>query len=201
MAKELRPSRCFGITPKSPYYLKTISDEAKPSRSAGIKIHLYHIPRVWTKFLPILINVIILQAINTKNGKMSIRIIFCTDMTLAPELLLEYYCLRFQIEFNFRDAKQYFGLADFRAYKKMQVHNSVGLALFMVNLSHVIRKLLMEQLKHLDLDQLSILDLKAVCRAEKYYERILKLGNLDHKSIKKQDFILVLAKTEAINLN
>ena len=93
---------------------------------------------------------------------MSIRILFCTDTTLAPELLLEYYCLRFQIEFNFRDAKQYWGLTDFRAYKKRQVHNSVGLAFLMVNLSHVIRKLLIQQLKPLDLDQLSILDLRVM---------------------------------------
>ena len=41
------------------------------------------------------------------------------------------------IEFNFRDAKELFGLSDFKSIKEVQVSNSVGLAFFMVNLSAI----------------------------------------------------------------
>ena len=40
---------------------------------------------------------------------------------LAGETLIEYYSLRFQIEFDFRDAKQYWGLEDFMNVKETQV--------------------------------------------------------------------------------
>jgi len=39
-------------------------------------------------------------------------LLFSDDLTLASETLIDYYSLRFQIEFNFRDAKQYWGLED-----------------------------------------------------------------------------------------
>ncbi len=41
-----------------------------------------------------------------------------------------------QIEFNFRDAKQFWGLEDFMNVKERPIANAVGLSLFMVNLSH-----------------------------------------------------------------
>ena len=42
------------------------------------------------------------------------------------------------LEFNFRDAKQYWGLEDFMNVKERPVYNSANLALFMVNLSHAL---------------------------------------------------------------
>ena len=44
--------------------------------------------------------------------------------------------LRFQIEFNFRDAKQFWGLEDFMNLSQTAVSNAANLAFFMVNLSH-----------------------------------------------------------------
>jgi hypothetical protein len=44
--------------------------------------------------------------------------------------------LRFQIEFNFRDAKQFWGLEDFMNRGQTAVTNAVDLSFFMVNLSH-----------------------------------------------------------------
>ena len=43
--------------------------------------------------------------------------------------------LRFQIEFNFRDAKQHWGLEDFMVTAKTQVYNAANLSIWMVNLS------------------------------------------------------------------
>ena len=181
------------LNPESEYYVKTTKDEDKPE----VKIEIYQISKVWVKFLPVLINVVILKAINSKTGKVGRRILFSTDLNLSAELIIQYYCLRFKIEFNFRDAKQYFGLAHFRAYKERQVQNSVGLAFFMVNFTNVIRKIVIDLFS---LDQVSILDLKALFNAEKHYDRLLKLLKIDPCLIKKKDLIFDLAKVEAPNL-
>ena len=52
--------------------------------------------------------------------------------------MIDYYRLRFQLEFNFRDAKQYWGLEDFMSVKERPVYNSANLAMFMVNVSQAL---------------------------------------------------------------
>jgi putative transposase len=59
--------------------------------------------------------------------------------------LIDYYRLRFQLECNLRDAKQYWGLEDFMTVKQTPVYTSANLAMFMVNVSHtVIRSMRMQ---------------------------------------------------------
>jgi len=181
------------LTPESAYYVKTTQEEDKPE----VSIQIYQISKVWVKFLPVLINVVIFKAVNTKTGKVGRRILFSTDLNLSAELMIQYYCLRFKIEFNFRDAKQHFGLAHFRAYKQRQVQNSVGLAFFMVNFTNIIRKIVIDMFC---LDQVSILDLKALSNAEKHYDRLLKVLEIDPCLIKKKDLVFNLAKVDAPNL-
>ena len=53
-------------------------------------------------------------------------ILFCNALELAHDKLIDYYPLRFQIEFNFRDAKQYWGLEDFMSIKETQVNNAAN---------------------------------------------------------------------------
>lgn len=178
----------------SPFFYKTIENE----ETSNLIIDVYHFPKVWTTFLPVMINVTVLIAKNTRTNKVSRKILFTTDLALSADLIIEYYSLRFQIEFNFRDAKQYFGLADFRAYKETQVNNSVGLAFFMVNFSYIIRKKVTDLW---EVENLSILDVKAGFRAEKQVERILKYLNLDGMAFKNQINLKELAAFEAINLN
>jgi putative transposase len=54
---------------------------------------------------------------NLKTGRSAKVLLFSDDLNLARETLIDYYALRFQIEFNFRDAKQYWGLKDFMNVK------------------------------------------------------------------------------------
>jgi putative transposase len=89
---------------------------------------------------------------------------------LSWDKLIDYYCLRFQLEFNFRDAKQYWGLEDFMTTSPNGVTNAANLSLFMVNLVERILQ---------DVDRwppaCSVLDLKAHCRGAKYVEETIKL--------------------------
>jgi putative transposase len=78
--------------------------------------------------------------------------------------------LRFQLEFNFRDAKQYWGLEDFMSVHERPVYNSANLSLFMVNVSQALMRPMRAQWP-----AFSVNDLKAWFRGRKYVVETLKL--------------------------
>jgi putative transposase len=94
--------------------------------------------------------------------------LFSSDLQLNSEKLVEYYSLRFQIEFNFRDAKQHFGLEDFMTTSETGVENAANLSFLMVLLS---AKLLKEQAENC----VGINDLKSQFRGVKYALETIKL--------------------------
>jgi putative transposase len=92
------------------------------------------------------LNVVIIAKRNLKTQARAHVILFSSDLTLAYAMLIDYYSLRFQIEFTFRDAKQYWGLEDFMTVTPTGVSNAANLALFMVNLTYV----LLEEVRQTD---------------------------------------------------
>jgi DDE superfamily endonuclease len=122
------------------------------------------------KHFPQALNVVIIVKINLETGKRSHVILFSSDLKLPYNLLIDYYSLRFQIEFNFRDAKQYWGLEDFMNVTETAVHNAANLSLFMVNVSQF---LLTDFRQHSS--QAGILDLKTHFRGYKYVTKTLEL--------------------------
>ena len=114
-----------------------------------------------------MLNVVIIIKTHLTSGKVAKVLLFSDDLQLSYDKMIEYYRLRFQIEFNFRDAKQYWGFEDFMNVKETQVNNAAHFSLFMVTFSH----LLLSRLTHVNSD--SILDLKTVFRARKYTNRII----------------------------
>jgi len=117
------------------------------------------------------LNVVILLKSHLKTQQQAHVILFSSDLSLAFAQLLELYSLRFQIEFNFRDAKQFWGLEDFMNISETAVTNAVNLAFFMVNLSQC----LLKDLRRDNHPLFSILDLKALYRAYKYADEVIKL--------------------------
>jgi putative transposase len=113
------------------------------------------------------INVILIFSTNLKTKKTTHTILFSTDLEQGYEKIIDYYSLRFQIEFNFRDAKQYFGLEDFMNIKKRRLHNFANLSLFMNNLSYLLYK-------DSYLSRYSINDIKSLFMAERYTRETLK---------------------------
>ena len=106
---------------------------------------------------------------NNKTHQKAHVLLFSNDLTLETEKMIDYYALRFQIEFNFRDAKQYWGLADFMNIKQAPVNTAVNLALFLVNVSAKLRDPF--ELAHTDF---SVLDIKAWYRGLKFLAKTLK---------------------------
>ncbi|BAY62038.1 transposase [Calothrix brevissima NIES-22] len=116
------------------------------------------------------INVVILVKTNLKTQARSHVILFSSDLDLKADKIIDYYKLRFQIEFNFRDAKQFWGLEDFMNLSQTAVTNAANLAFFMVNLSH---HLLADFRKHNPGS--GIIDLKAYYRGFRYVHEMLKI--------------------------
>ena len=117
------------------------------------------------------LNLVILLKTNLQTQQQGHVILFSSDLALTYNQLIELYSLRFQIEFDFRDAKQFWGLEDFMNISQTAVTNAVNLAFFMVNFS---RRLLRDCRRDQHL-QFSILDLKAYYRALKYVDEVIKL--------------------------
>jgi len=109
------------------------------------------------------LNVVIIVKTNLTTAAHAHTVLFSSDLALSYSKLVDYYALRFQIEFNFRDAKQFWGLEDFMNVKQTPLVNAVNLSLFMVNLSHCL-------IQHLRLHDphASLLDLKALFRGRRY---------------------------------
>lgn len=116
------------------------------------------------------LNVVILVKTNLRTQKQGQVILFSSDLELAYELLVEYYGLRFQIEFNFRDAKQHFGFEDFMNRSEEGVRNAANLSFFLVNLSE-------KQLQDWTSGSPNsgILDLKCYYRGLKYAKETIKM--------------------------
>ncbi|WP_338240156.1 transposase [Persicobacter diffluens] len=69
------------------------------------------------------------------NGKTRREILFSTDINQSGSAIIERYRLRFQIEFLFRDAKQFTGLTHCQARSKNKIHNHINMSLTAVSVA------------------------------------------------------------------
>ena len=115
-----------------------------------------------------LLNIVVRKITQRKKKTATYTILMSSDLKLAAVQLVDYYRLRFQIEFNFRDAKQHFGLEDFMNVTATAVNNAANLAMCMVNVS---AKLIADS----DGEIQGVRDLKTVVRGRKYIAVIFKL--------------------------
>ena len=146
-----------------PKYLKESTVEK------NIRTDIYQAELLNKEFaLPL--NVAIILKTNLDTQAQAHVILFSTDLELGYDKLIKFYSLRFQIEFNFRDAKQYWGLEDFMNIEKTAVTNAATLAFFLVNLSQV----LLRRFQRTNPD-FSVLDLKAHYHGFRYAVETIKM--------------------------
>jgi hypothetical protein len=139
------------------------------TKEKGIRTQIYQ-ATLLNKEFAFPLNVVVILKTNLATKAQAHVILFSTDLTLAYEKIREYYSLRFQIEFNFRDAKQYWGLDDFMNVKEVAVTNAAHLSFFMVNFSAILLRRF-----RLSNPECSILDLKSHYRGCRYVSETIKL--------------------------
>ena len=135
----------------------------------GIQTCIYQMTMLHKDFAGSL-NIVIIHKTNLKTQALSHVVLFSDDLDLPHDQLIDYYSLRFQIEFNFREAKQYWGMEDFMNVSQIAVTNAANLSLFMVNVAY----LLLRPFRLIN-PHFGVLDLKAHFRGRKYVEETLKL--------------------------
>lgn len=136
---------------------------------AGIQTRIYQ-AHLWHKEFAQQLNVVIILKLNLQTQARAHVVLFSSDLALGDEQLVDYYALRFQLEFNFRDAKQFWGLEDFMNVQETAVTNAANLAFFMVNVAQVLLTPFRQ-----DNPNFGVLDLKAFFRGHKYVAETIKL--------------------------
>ena len=160
----------------------------------GIQTEIYQVQQVLHKEFAQALNVVIIVKTNLSTNAKGHVILFSSDLELTAQSVIDYYSLRFQIEFNFREAKQFWGLEDFMNTTQTAVTNSVNLSFFMVIFSH---RLLQDCRQ--DNPGFSVLDLKACCRGYRYVEEVLKLLPQKPEPISLAQIIAKVANLGAIH--
>ena len=116
------------------------------------------------------LNIVILEKTNLKTQAKAHVVFFSSDLDLSYEKMVDFYSLRFQIEFNFRDAKQFWGLEDFMNVTPTAVTNFANLSFFMVNFSHQ----LLADFRNTN-PEAGLIDLKAHYRGRLYLDEAIKM--------------------------
>jgi len=143
------------------------------------------------------LNVVIIVKTHLLTQAKAHVVLFSSDLELAYDKLIDYYQLRFQIEFNFRDAKQYWGLEDFMNIKQTPLYNAVNLSFLMVNLSQALIQQIRAETNNPDF---SVQDLKAHFRGLKYVNETLKLLQEKPDPILIQHISTEIAKLGSVNV-
>jgi putative transposase len=168
-------------------YLKETSTED------NLRTDIYQ-GQFYNKEFAFALNVVIILKTNLETQAQAHVILFSTDLQLDYAKIIKFYSLRFQIEFNFRDAKQYWGLEDFMNVKETAVTNAANLSLFMVNFSYA---LLQPFRQHNS--TYSILDLKSHYRGYRYASETIKMLPQKPDPILLADIFLQIARLGAIH--
>jgi len=151
----------------------------------GYRYEFYQVQALSKSIKGIALNVVVLKTIHLSTNKERIHIFFSTDLHLDYQTIIKYYSLRFQIEFDFRDAKQHFGLSHFKNYKEKNLTNFVNLSLLM----SLVSKILLETYRStLHMEQLSVLDLKILFNARYTAKKLFKLTHNQPESIFNEHF-------------
>lgn len=133
-----RPKKYDGrvdlLNPDSKHFL-VISKDDQHTLYEGI---------VYVKAFKRKVKCIILHTHNSK-GNIKKDILFSTDIQMQGQKILQIYKLRFQIEFLYRDAKQFTGLTQCQARSENKIHTHINASLTAVSLAKVLHHLVKDQ--------------------------------------------------------
>jgi IS4 transposase len=114
-------------------------------------------------------------------NRISTALLFCTDINLPATEIYRYYKARFQIEFLFRDAKQFTGLLDCQARCEQSLHFHFNASMTALNLLKMHDRQLTENSEG---KVISILSWKIKKFNEHFIEHIFSMLELDLSLIK-----------------
>lgn len=84
-----------------------------------------------------IINVAYVEFLNQGQATDRYTLYYSTDLTLSAKVIYQYYKVRFQIEFLFRDAKQFTGLSQCQARSENKIHFHINTALTAIGIAKI----------------------------------------------------------------
>jgi len=154
----------------------TLIEQSKDHKILHAKVH--------SKSLKQLINLVVV--FTKRKGKWSFKLYFATNMELAPKLLLDYYRSRFQIEFIYRDAKQFTGLHNCQARSGNKLDFHFNTSLTSINIAKVTHWLSVPKKIR---PAFSMADIKTMYHNELLLKRFISVFGINANKLKNKNRI------------
>ena len=178
------------VTRLSQKYLVSVKTEK------GIFFQVYQY-KAWNKEMAeYLLNIVTIVATNRKTGKTFHTHFFSNDLQLSAQDMIDYYSLRFQIEYEFREAKQLFGLHKLKNFHQIQMTNMFHLSFLALLCAKIWQRQWAEKLAA---PNLSIIDLKNIFKAQWNLKNAIKLAKNDPNLFFNPQFMANFAPQDLIN--
>ena len=139
---------------------------------------------VYSKALKRIIRLVHVTYHNAK-GKETCKLYFSTDVSMPVSDILLYYRSRFQIEFLYRDGKQFTGLNDSQARSENKLHFQFNASLTAINIARVVHWL---SLPKEERKSFSMSDIKTLNHNTLLLQRFIDVFGISPYSIKNQKY-------------
>ncbi len=90
---------------------------------------------VWAVSFEREVRVVIVDYLDTEKKRQTWKVFFCTDLLMSARDIFDLYRTRFQIEFQYRDAKQFTGLTHCQARNKEALAFAFNMSLSSINVA------------------------------------------------------------------
>jgi hypothetical protein len=162
----------------------------------GILYQVYQY-QAWNKEMSeFLLNVVSVVLTNLETNKKANTHFFSNDLQINAEDMLKFYKLRFQIEFDFRETKQLFGLHKMKNFEKIQMNNMFHLAFLALLTARIWQK---QWAIKLNKPKLSLIDLKTIFKAQSNLKQAIELDKKTLYPFFNQQFIDNFVPNDIIN--
>jgi hypothetical protein len=121
-----------------------------------------------------------------KKGKETHKLYFCTDTQFEALDILDYYKSRFQIEFLYRDGKQFTGLNDSQARSENKLHFHFNTSLTAINIAKVEHWLSVPKEMR---KTFSMSDIKTMNHNRLLLQRFIDVFGINAHSVKNQNYV------------
>jgi len=132
------------------------------------------------------VKVVYLELLNKKGEIAGYKILFTTKLDMGASRILQIYKGRFQIEFLYRDAKQYGGLEHCQSRNKVKLHYHFNTSLTSINIGKLTHE---RKTADNEAKSISIFDIKAELSNINFAERLFAKLELHTNFIKNTEVI------------
>lgn len=131
-----------------------------------------HAGKAWVKALARFVAIAVVHKLGGEGQVKSVKTYFCTDLDFPLQQVWTWYKSRFQIEFLYRDAKQFVGLDDCQSRQGEALNHHFNMALTAVSIAKTAHHLSIEKEKR---GSFSMANIKTQYFNERFVDRVFQV--------------------------